>query len=148
MILQGYLTDGVGTCWYRSPELIISPRDYTKAIDMWSVGCIFAEMLTGKPLFSGGNEMDQIGRILDVTHLNDNEWNKLTQVLPISVLSIRSRSPKTALKSKFKDLSEDGELYYRDPFVNKNYFGYPTCLYQRFLVISLIMNYIRYPIMS
>lgn len=104
---KGYLTDGVGTCWYRSPELIISPRDYTKAIDMWSVGCIFAEMLTGKPLFSGGNEMDQIGRILDVTHLNDNEWNKLTQVLPISVLSIRSRSPKTALKSKFKDLSED-----------------------------------------
>lgn len=104
---KGYLTDGVGTCWYRSPELIISPRDYTKAIDMWSVGCILAEMLTGKPLFSGGNEMDQIGRILDVTHLNDNEWNKLTQVLPISVLRIRSRSPKTALKSKFKDLPED-----------------------------------------
>ena len=51
--LQGFLTDNVGTCWYRSPELIISPRDYTKAIDLWSVGCIIAEMLTGRPLFPG-----------------------------------------------------------------------------------------------
>lgn len=76
---------------------------------MWSVGCIFAEMLTGKPLFSGGNEMDQIGRILDVTYLSDNEWNKLTQLLPISVLRNRSRPLKTALKSKFKDLSENGK---------------------------------------
>ncbi|KAK3096500.1 hypothetical protein FSP39_000784 [Pinctada imbricata] len=101
---KGFLTDGVGTCWYRSPELIISPRDYTKAIDMWSVGCILAEMLTGKPLFTGGNEMDQIGQILDLQALTDNEWNKMTQVLPKSVLRRRSRLPKTTLRSKFKDI--------------------------------------------
>ena len=59
-MLQGFLTDNVGTCWYRSPELIISPRDYTKAIDIWSVGCILAEMLTGRPLFPGNIQCTSI----------------------------------------------------------------------------------------
>ncbi|KAJ8304812.1 hypothetical protein KUTeg_018395 [Tegillarca granosa] len=103
LLFSGFLTDGVGTCWYRSPELILSPRDYTKAIDMWSVGCIFAEMLIGKPLFPGGNEMDQIGRILDALHFTDNEWNTLTQILPQSVLRNRSKTPKSPLNQKFKD---------------------------------------------
>lgn len=147
IFLQGYLIDGVGICWYRLLELIIFFRDYIKVIDMWSVGCIFVEMLTGKFLFSGGNEMDQIGRILDVIYFNDNEWNKLIQVLFISVFSIRLRLFKIVLKLKFKDLFEDGELCIGDLFVNKNYFGYFICLYQRFYDISLIMNYIRYFIM-
>lgn len=91
--------------------------------------------------------MDQIGRILDVIYFNDNEWNKLIQVLFISVFSIRLRLFKIVLKLKFKDLFEDGELCIGDLFVNKNYFGYFICLYQRFYDISLIMNYIRYFIM-
>ncbi|OWF47931.1 mitogen-activated protein kinase 4-like [Mizuhopecten yessoensis] len=104
---KGFLTDGVGTCWYRSPELIVSPRDYTKAIDIWGVGCIFAEMLTCKPLFPGANEMDQMGQIIDALSLNDNEWNVLTQVLPGSVLRQRSKAPKHSLRSKLKDFSSD-----------------------------------------
>ncbi|XP_069138493.1 mitogen-activated protein kinase 6-like [Argopecten irradians] len=104
---KGFLTDGVGTCWYRSPELIVSPRDYTKAIDIWGVGCIFAEMLTCKPLFPGANEMDQMGQIIDALSLNDNEWNILTQVLPGSVLRQRSKAPKLSLRSNFKDFSAD-----------------------------------------
>ncbi|XP_060067257.1 uncharacterized protein LOC132547520 [Ylistrum balloti] len=104
---KGFLTDGVGTCWYRSPELIVSPRDYTKAIDIWGVGCIFAEMLSCKPLFPGANEMDQMGQIIDALSLNDNEWNVLTQVLPGSVLRQRSKAPKHSLKSNFKDFSSD-----------------------------------------
>jgi len=106
------LTDGVGTCWYRSPELIVSPRDYTKAIDMWGVGCIFAEMLINKPLFPGANEMDQVGQIIDATPLNDNEWNTLTQVLPNSVLKRRSKVPKHPLRSKVKDCDTSGKDIY------------------------------------
>ncbi|WAR00394.1 MK06-like protein [Mya arenaria] len=93
---KGFLTDNVGTCWYRSPELIISPREYTKAIDLWSVGCILAEMLTGRPVFPGAHEMDQIGLILDSVYLSDNEWNTVTQILPQSF--IRRHTPLDLLE--------------------------------------------------
>lgn len=52
-LLQGHLSEGLVTKWYRSPRLLLSPNNYTKAIDMWAAGCIFAEMLTGKTLFAG-----------------------------------------------------------------------------------------------
>lgn len=51
--VQGHLSEGLVTKWYRSPRLLLSPNNYTKAIDMWAAGCIFAEMLTGKTLFAG-----------------------------------------------------------------------------------------------
>lgn len=47
------LTEYVVTRWYRAPELLLQCPDYTEAIDMWSVGCIFAEMINRKPLFPG-----------------------------------------------------------------------------------------------
>lgn len=104
---KGFLTDNVGTCWYRSPELILSPRDYTKAIDLWSVGCILAEMLTGRPLFPGAHEMDQIGLVLDTVYLSDNEWNKVTQILPHSMIQRHSRIPKKPLTQMFTSIDID-----------------------------------------
>lgn len=53
LLIQGHLSEGLVTKWYRSPRLLLSPNNYTKAIDMWAAGCIFAEMLTGKTLFAG-----------------------------------------------------------------------------------------------
>ena len=50
------LTDYITTRWYRAPEVMTSWTEYTTAIDVWAVGCIFAEMLTGKPLFPGQDE--------------------------------------------------------------------------------------------
>ena len=55
--LQGYLSEGLVTKWYRSPRLLLSPNNYTKAIDMWAAGCILAEMLTGRMLFAGKKYM-------------------------------------------------------------------------------------------
>jgi mitogen-activated protein kinase 7 len=49
----GFLTEYVATRWYRAPELMLSFRSYSKAIDMWSVGCILAELIGGQPLFRG-----------------------------------------------------------------------------------------------
>lgn len=63
-------TDYVATRWYRAPELILAQTNtkYSTAIDIWSVGCIFAEMLAkGKPLFPGQNAHDQLLKILNVT---------------------------------------------------------------------------------
>lgn len=64
-----FWTDYVATRWYRAPELIMSaPSRYSQAIDMWSVGCIFAEMLgRGRPLFPGSNAYEQFALIISVT---------------------------------------------------------------------------------
>lgn len=52
------------TLWYRAPEVLLGSRHYSTAIDMWSVGCIFAEMvMRGNPLFPGDSEIDQIFKI-------------------------------------------------------------------------------------
>eukprot|EP00177_Eucheuma_denticulatum_P005078 GFKZ01009255.1.p1 GENE.GFKZ01009255.1~~GFKZ01009255.1.p1 ORF type:complete len:551 (-),score=77.53 GFKZ01009255.1:1668-3320(-) len=61
-------TDYVATRWYRAPELIMAgTANYTTAIDMWSVGCIFAEMLNdGRALFPGHNPEDQLQQIVNV----------------------------------------------------------------------------------
>lgn len=47
------MTDYVATRWYRAPELLLESRNYTEAVDMWAVGCIFAELLKRKPLLPG-----------------------------------------------------------------------------------------------
>jgi mitogen-activated protein kinase 1/3 len=47
------LTDYITTRWYRAPEVLLSWKNYSKAIDIWSVGCILAEMIARKPLFPG-----------------------------------------------------------------------------------------------
>ena len=59
-IANGCLTDYVATRWYRAPEILLGKKNYTKGVDMWSLGCILAEMMAGKPLFPGKNTMDQV----------------------------------------------------------------------------------------
>lgn len=52
--------------YYRAPEIVFSWAYYTCAIDMWSVGCVLAELFTGRPLFPGKNSVDQLARIVKV----------------------------------------------------------------------------------
>ncbi|OBT86924.1 CMGC/CDK/CDC2 protein kinase [Pseudogymnoascus sp. 03VT05] len=56
-------THEVVTLWYRAPEILLGGRQYSTGVDMWSVGCIFAEMCTRKPLFAGDSEIDEIFKI-------------------------------------------------------------------------------------
>lgn len=58
------MTEYVCTRWYRAPEVLCSWVEYTTAIDMWSIGCIFAEMLSRKPLFPGHNTQHQLQLII------------------------------------------------------------------------------------
>ncbi|EFE33460.1 uncharacterized protein ARB_07820 [Trichophyton benhamiae CBS 112371] len=60
----GYMTEYVATRWYRAPEIMLSFPSYTKAIDVWSVGCILAELLGGRPFFKGRDYVDQLNQIL------------------------------------------------------------------------------------
>lgn len=59
-------THEVVTLWYRAPEVLLGSYRYSCPIDMWSIGCIFAEMMTSKPLFRGDSEIDQLFRIFRV----------------------------------------------------------------------------------
>jgi len=63
---SAFMTEYVATRWYRAPELMMSLSEYTFSIDMWSVGCIFAEMLGRKQLFPGKNYISQLKLILGV----------------------------------------------------------------------------------
>ncbi|GMF05632.1 unnamed protein product [Ambrosiozyma monospora] len=63
---QGFLTEYVATRWYRAPEIILCYQNYSKAIDIWSVGCILAELLGGRTLFKGKDYVDQLHQILKV----------------------------------------------------------------------------------
>ncbi|CAA18412.1 Cdk11-cyclinL compex kinase subunit Cdk11 [Schizosaccharomyces pombe] len=69
------LTRLVVTLWYRAPELLLGAPSYGKEIDMWSIGCIFAEMITRTPLFSGKSELDQLYKIFNLLgYPTREEW--------------------------------------------------------------------------
>ena len=58
------LTEYIATRWYRAPEILLGSRVYSKGIDIWSFGCMVAELFKGKPLFPGKSTSDQIERVL------------------------------------------------------------------------------------
>ncbi|XP_034532002.1 LOW QUALITY PROTEIN: serine/threonine-protein kinase MAK-like [Notolabrus celidotus] len=60
----GVYTDYVATRWYRAPELLVGDTKYGKPVDVWAVGCLLLEMLTGLPLFPGDSDLDQIYHIV------------------------------------------------------------------------------------
>ncbi|KPP69210.1 mitogen-activated protein kinase 3-like [Scleropages formosus] len=62
----GFLTEYVATRWYRAPEIMLNSKGYTKSIDIWSVGCILAEMISNRPIFPGKHYLDQLNHILDI----------------------------------------------------------------------------------
>ncbi|KAG9009775.1 MAP kinase Pmk1 [Tulasnella sp. JGI-2019a] len=61
-----FMTEYVATRWYRAPEVMLTFKEYTRAIDIWSIGCVLAEMLSGKALFPGRDYHHQLSLILDV----------------------------------------------------------------------------------
>uniref|UniRef100_A0A673BG38 mitogen-activated protein kinase n=1 Tax=Sphaeramia orbicularis TaxID=375764 RepID=A0A673BG38_9TELE len=68
------MTGYVVTRWYRAPEVILSWMHYTQTVDIWSVGCIMAEMLQGKPLFKGSDHLDQLTEIMKITGTPTQEF--------------------------------------------------------------------------
>ena len=84
-----FMTEYVATRWYRAPELMLSLNEYTSAIDMWSVGCIFAEMLGRRQMFPGKNYLNQLQLILSVVGTPTEEY----------VRSVGSEKVRTYLKT-------------------------------------------------
>jgi len=68
------MTGYVATRWYRAPEIMLSWMHYTNRVDIWSVGCIMAELFTRKPLFPGNDHIDQLKKIMELAGTPDQEF--------------------------------------------------------------------------
>ncbi|OQS06792.1 cyclin-dependent kinase, partial [Thraustotheca clavata] len=91
----------VVTLWYRAPELLLGASTYSTAVDMWSVGCIFAEIILMKPLLMGRGEIDQLDQIFKLLGPPTEEnWPGVTN-LP-NVTNVKWKGPKRSLlRDKF-----------------------------------------------
>jgi serine/threonine protein kinase len=105
------LTSVVVTLWYRSPEVLLHST-YSSSVDIWSVGCIFAELYMKRPLFIGHSDIDQLYKIFEVLGLpSDQDW-PVNSVIPLKSfhsnanLSSKGQSGAESLKKLISALDE------------------------------------------
>ncbi|XP_059189202.1 cyclin-dependent kinase 11B isoform X3 [Centropristis striata] len=100
-------TPVVVTLWYRSPELLLGAKEYSTAVDMWSVGCIFGELLTQKPLFPGKSEIDQINKIFkDLGSPSEKIWPGYSELPAVKKMTF-TEYPYNNLRKRFGALLSD-----------------------------------------
>ncbi|XP_019753227.1 cyclin-dependent kinase 6 [Hippocampus comes] len=99
------LTPGVVTLWYRAPEVLLK-SSYMSSVDMWSVGCVFAELFLLKPLFNGVNEAQQLQMIFEFIGLpSEDEW---PQDSPMTYsLNLGPKNPHPQLLLSLKPYERD-----------------------------------------
>ncbi|XWS51173.1 hypothetical protein CRYUN_Cryun12cG0154500 [Craigia yunnanensis] len=97
------LTSRVVTLWYRPPELLLGSTDYTAAVDLWSVGCVFAELLLGKPILQGRTEVEQLHKIFKLCGSPPDDYWKKSR-LPHAPIFKPQQPYDSCLRETFKDL--------------------------------------------
>ncbi|XP_064603887.1 cyclin-dependent kinase-like 2 isoform X2 [Liolophura sinensis] len=99
-------TDYVATRWYRSPELLVGDTKYGRAVDIWAIGCLLAETLTGEPLFPGESDIDQLYHIVkcfgNLTQRHKEVFLKNPLFVGMRLPEVRELSP---LEKKFPKIS-------------------------------------------
>ncbi|KAI4350026.1 hypothetical protein L6164_010554 [Bauhinia variegata] len=96
------MTSRVVTLWYRPPELLLGATDYGVGVDLWSAGCILGELLAGKPIMPGRNEVEQLHKIYKLCGSPSDEYWKKSK-LPNATL-FKPREPyKRCIRDIFKD---------------------------------------------
>lgn len=102
------LTEYVATRWYRAPEILLGSTKYSKAVDMWSVGCILGELITGKSLFPGTSTLNQIERILELTgRPSPKDIESIDSPLASNIISSTNVPKKKTYTQMFPGASED-----------------------------------------
>merc|ERR1711976_768577 len=101
---------GVVTVWYRPPEILLGSKLYSIPVDLWSSGCIVAEMATGAPLFAGDSEIDTIFKIfMKFGTPTEEEWPGLS-LLPDFKPSFPhwARKPWQAIRNTAQQVGDRG----------------------------------------
>src|SRR5712672_3555482 len=80
----------VVTLWYRAPDVLLGSRTYSTSIDVWSCGCIFAEMISGVPLFRGRDNADQLLHIMRIIGTPDERTLRKMVAESVRLLSMSS----------------------------------------------------------
>ncbi|KAL5675667.1 hypothetical protein ACJX0J_011798, partial [Zea mays] len=100
-------TQLVVTLWYRAPELLLGTKEYSTAIDMWSVGCIMAELLAKEPLFNGKTEFEQLDKIFRTLGTpSEKIWPGYAKLPGVKVNFVKQ--PYNRLRDKFPAASFSG----------------------------------------
>lgn len=103
------LTQLVVTLWYRAPELLLGARTYGDRVDMWSVGCIFGELLTREPLLQGRNEVDELTKIFELCGVPSEEsWPGFRRLPNARSLRLPKTSAGSHIRAKFPLLTTAG----------------------------------------
>ncbi|RRT72477.1 hypothetical protein B296_00014795 [Ensete ventricosum] len=97
------LTSRVVTLWYRPPELLLGSTDYEVSVDLWSVGCVFAEMFLGKPILQGRTEVEQLHKIFKLCGSPPDEYWKKSK-LPHATIFKPHHPYESCLQDMFKNL--------------------------------------------
>ncbi|PRD22164.1 UNVERIFIED_CONTAM: serine/threonine-protein kinase C05D10.2 [Trichonephila clavipes] len=102
------LTEYVATRWYRAPEILLGSKRYTKGVDIWSVGCIMGEVISGKPLFPGTSTLNQVERIMAaLPHPLQADIDSLCTGYAAFVLGRAANKPKRLLRNVLINGSSD-----------------------------------------
>eukprot|EP00897_Mesotaenium_endlicherianum_P005773 jgi/Mesen1/5223/ME000026S04524 len=96
------LTSRVVTLWYRPPELLLGATNYGVAVDLWSSGCILAELLAGKPIMPGRTEVEQLHKIFKLCGSPSEEYWRRSR-LPHATIFKPTQPYKRSLLDTFKD---------------------------------------------
>ncbi|KAK0607186.1 hypothetical protein LWI29_010908 [Acer saccharum] len=96
------MTSRVVTLWYRPPELLLGATDYGVGVDLWSAGCILAELLAGKPIMPGRTEVEQLHKIFKLCGSPSEEYWKKSK-LPHATIFKPQQSYKRCIVETFKD---------------------------------------------
>lgn len=97
------LTSRVVTLWYRPPELLLGATEYGLGIDLWSTGCILAELLAGKPIMPGRTEVEQLHKIFKLCGSPSDEYWKKSK-LPHATIFKPQQPYKRCIAESFKDI--------------------------------------------
>ncbi|KAL8040587.1 hypothetical protein ABFX02_10G108300 [Erythranthe guttata] len=108
---NGSLTSCVGTRWFRAPELLYGSTSYGLEIDLWSLGCIFAELFSLEPIFPGNSDIDQLGRIFSILgNLTEEVWPGCVQLPDYKIISFGKVEKPIGLEACLGNRSSDEVL--------------------------------------